>query len=159
MWWQLDQPTLDGAFASRQDALDGFLGAAYALHTVASLAVMAEARDLQKSVGSGDAAYFATTDRRGRGQWRDAEGLPKNPDAAAAFLPTVYLYDNYPGGIGLSEPLFRRASQLVTAAIDLVRGCSCTVGCPACVGPALASDESNSRSAKVLATTVLDLFA
>ena len=159
VWWQLDQPTLDGAFASRQDALDGFLGAAYALHTVASLAVMAEARDLQKSVGSGDAAYFATTDRRGRGQWRDAEGLPKNPDAAAAFLPTVYLYDNYPGGIGLSEPLFRRASQLVTAAIDLVRGCSCTVGCPACVGPALASDESNSRSAKVLATTVLDLFA
>ena len=159
VWWQLDQPTLDGAFASRQDALDGFLGAAYALHTVASLAVMAEARDLQKSVGSGDAAYFATTDRRGRGQWRDAEGLPKNPDAAAAFLPTVYLYDNYPGGIGLSEPLFRRASQLVTAAIDLVRGCSCTVGCPACVGPALASDESNGRSAKVLATTVLDLFA
>jgi len=159
VWWQLDQPTLDGAFASRQDALDGFLGAAYALHTVASLAVMAEARDLQKSVGSGDAAYFATTDRRGRGQWRDAEGLPKNPDAASAFLPTVYLYDNYPGGIGLSEPLFRRASQLVRSAIDLVRSCSCTVGCPACVGPALASDESNGRSAKVLATTVLDLFA
>ena len=159
VWWQLDQPTLDGAFASRQDALDGFLGAAYALHTVASLAVMAESRDLQKSVGSGDAAYFATTDQRGRGQWRDAEGKASNPEAAAAFLPTVYLYDNYPGGIGLSEPLFRRASQLVTAAIELVRSCSCTVGCPACVGPALASDESNGRSAKVLATTVLDLFA
>ncbi|QBB70142.1 DEAD/DEAH box helicase [Pseudolysobacter antarcticus] len=158
VWWQLDQPTLDGAFASRQDALDGFLGAAYALHTVASLAVMAEARDLQQSVGSGEAAYFATTDQRGRGQWRDAEGKPKNPDTAAAFLPTVYLYDNYPGGIGLSEPLFRRAAELIAKASELVRSCSCTVGCPACVGPVLASDESTGRSAKILAATVLDLF-
>ena len=40
VWWQLEQATLESAFANRQDALDGFLGAAYALHTVASLGVM-----------------------------------------------------------------------------------------------------------------------
>ena len=56
VWWQLPQSVLDAAFTDRQQALDGFLGAACALHLVATVAVMAEQRDLQKSVGSGDGA-------------------------------------------------------------------------------------------------------
>jgi DEAD/DEAH box helicase domain-containing protein len=159
VWWQLDQATLESAFANRQDALDGFLGAAYALHTVALLGVMAEARDLQKAVGSGDAAFFATQDQRGRGQWRNADGKVEDPERAAAFNPTVYLYDNFPGGIGLSEPLFRRAAELIAQGRDLVAGCSCSVGCPACVGPVLPGDETGERSARRLALTVLDLLA
>ncbi len=159
IWWQLAPSHLENAFASRQDALDGFLGAACALHTVASVSVMAEAHDLHKAVGSGDAAYFATQDAKGRGQWRTAEGKPMHPDQAQAFAPTVYLYDSYPGGIGLSEPLFRRATQIVTDAQALIESCGCSIGCPACVGPVLASSESNERSAKELALAVLDLLA
>src|SRR5690606_34855618 len=49
-WWRLPADVLDAAFESRQDALDGFLGAAHALHVVARLATMAEGRDLQRSV-------------------------------------------------------------------------------------------------------------
>jgi DEAD/DEAH box helicase domain-containing protein len=52
-----------------------------------------------------------------------------------AFEPDVVLYDNYPGGIGQSEPLFRRRKQLLTAALDLASGCNCEAGCPSCVGP------------------------
>jgi len=159
VWWQLDQRTLDTAFGQRQDALDGFLGAAYALHTAAAVSVMADGRDLRKAVGSGDAAWFATQDQRGRGQWRNAEGKPQNPEHDAGFNPTVYLYDNHPGGIGLSEPLFRRAAELVAGAASLVRSCECKSGCPACVGPVLAADEVSGRSAKTLALTVLELFA
>jgi DEAD/DEAH box helicase domain-containing protein len=159
VWWQLEHAALARAFANRQDALDGFLGAAYALHTVASIYVMADARDLQKAVGSGDAAFFATRDRHGRGQWRNAQGAVEDPERAAAFTPTVYLYDNFPGGIGLSEPLFRRGAELVAGARELVAACSCSVGCPACVGPVLAADETSERSAKRLALDVLDLLA
>jgi len=159
IWWQLDQKTLDGAFANRQDALDGFLGAAYAVHTAASVAVMADARDLQKAVGSGDAAFFATQDQRGRGQWRNTDGKPESPERDSAFNPTVYLYDNHPGGIGLSEPLFRRAPDLVAGATSLVRSCECKFGCPACVGPVLAADETAQRSAKALALNVLELLS
>jgi len=159
IWWQLDQKTLDGAFPNRQDALDGFLGAAYALHTAASVSVMADARDLQKAVGSGDAAFFATQDQRGRGQWRNADGKPESPERDSSFNPTVYLYDNHPGGIGLSEPLFRRAPDLVAGATSLVRNCECKFGCPACVGPVLATDETVERSAKALALNVLDLLS
>ncbi|NCT68478.1 MAG: DEAD/DEAH box helicase [Rhodanobacteraceae bacterium] len=158
LWWQLGQAVLDGAFASRQDALDGFLGAAYALHTVAQVRVMADGRDVQKAVGSGDAAWFATRDAQGRGQWRDGEGRPADPDAAAAFHPTLFLYDNFPGGIGLSEPLFRSAPALVRAALDLVEACECSGGCPACIGPVLAGDDGGGSTQRELAATVLALL-
>ena len=156
VWWQLGQRALAEAFTSKQDALDGFLGAAYALHTVAQVSVMAEGRDLQKAVGSGETATSSGYDQQGRGQWLTDEKAER--DEAAAFNPTVHLYDNHPGGIGLSEPLFLRAAQLVNDARQLVARCECKAGCPACVGPILASDEER-RSPRDLALAVLDLFA
>jgi DEAD/DEAH box helicase domain-containing protein len=155
LWWQLPQHVLDERFASRQDALDGFLGAAYALHVVAKVAVMADAADLQKSVGSGDGAWFATGDGRGRGQLRTVEGHLTNADMHDCFVPTVYLYDNYPGGVGQSEPLWRRQHELVVRARELIERCDCKSGCPACVGPVLAVHEEAATSPKGLAISVL----
>ena len=51
------------------------------------------------------------------------------------FEPDVVLYDNYPGGIGQSDPLFRRQHELFRAALDLASTCPCEAGCPSCVGP------------------------
>ncbi|MFS6779607.1 hypothetical protein, partial [Staphylococcus aureus] len=75
-----------------------------ALHIVATVAVMAEARDLQKSVGSSDGAWFVSADINGRGQLRGDDGQPALWNANVPFTPTVYLYDAFPGGIGQSEP-------------------------------------------------------
>jgi DEAD/DEAH box helicase domain-containing protein len=160
LWWQLPQAVLDAAFESRQAALDGFLGAAYALHVVASVAVMAEARDLQKAVGSGDGAWFAVADGRGRGQIKGigAEAPPTIEMLGDRFLPTVYLYDNYPGGVGLSEPLWKRQRELVARAQELVSGCDCKGGCPACVGPVLAGDEDAEVTPRALASKVLAML-
>lgn len=157
-WWQLPQTALDAAFDSRQAALDGFLGAAYALHVVATVAVMAEARDLQKAVGSGDGTWFAVSDGRGRGQLRSDDGTVSDINRAERFIPTVYLYDNYPGGVGLSEPLWKRQAELLKRAMELVSECDCKSGCPACVGPVLAADESLIESPKMLAAKVLGLL-
>ncbi len=49
--------------------------------------------------------------------------------------PTIYFYDRYPGGIGLSERLFDIHSELLDQAVALIQGCTCISGCPACVGP------------------------
>ena len=164
VWWQLPQATLLAWFASRQDALDGFLGAAYALHVVATVAVMADARDLQKAVGNGDGAWFATADASGRGQLRGVEGsegaLAADAVEMQQFVPTVYLYDNFPGGAGLSEPLWERQAELVQRARELVEACDCNAGCPACVGPVLAAEEGTQAQAtpKALARRVLELL-
>jgi DEAD/DEAH box helicase domain-containing protein len=160
VWWQLPQATLGKAFASRQDALDGFLGAAYALHVVATVAVMADARDLQKAVGNGDGAWFAVADQGGRGQLRGADGAEGHVELQQAFVPTVYLYDNFPGGVGLSEPLWQRQAELVMRAGELVQHCDCRAGCPACVGPVLAAQEQGEGTTpKTLALKVLALLA
>lgn len=158
LWWQVPPSLLDASFGSRQEALDGFLGAAHALHIAATVAVMAEGRDLQKAVGDGDGAWFALPDTQGRGQLRGGEGQLLSPTSGDRFVPTVYLYDNYPGGIGLSEPLWRRQAELVRRAADLVGRCDCKAGCPACVGPVLATDEDAATTPRALAMRVLQLL-
>src|SRR3546814_15452180 len=76
----------------------------------------------------------------------------------AQFVPTVYLYDNFPGGVGLSEPLWQRQGELVQRARELVAACDCSAGCPACVGPVLAIDEDKTLATpKQLAVPVLAL--
>ena len=159
VWWQLTQRTLEQAFDDRQQALDGFLGAAYALHIVATVAVMAESRDLQKAVGSGDGAWFVSADANGRGQLRGGDGQPTALAPDAPFTPTVYLYDAFPGGVGLSAPLFERREDLVAQAQSLIDRCDCHCGCPGCVGPVLAADEASDRSPKAFALRVLSLMA
>ena len=158
VWWQLPQALLLRAFASRQDALDGFLGAAYALHIVATVAVMADARDLQKSVGNGDGSWFAIADQSGRASCAAARVILALSNCCREFVPTVYLYDNFPGGVGLSEPLWQRQAELVQRARELVQRCDCKAGCPACVGPVLAAQEEDETSPRALALRVLDLF-
>jgi DEAD/DEAH box helicase domain-containing protein len=158
VWWQLPQTTLESIMPTRQAALDGFLGAAYALHIVAAVAVMADPRDLCKAVGSSDGAWFADSDGRGRGQLRRLDGAPTAVDKIAAFNPTVFLYDNFPGGVGLSEPLWNQQAELVRRAVQLVTACDCDQGCPACVGPILRGDEIAKNSPKQLAAFVLELF-
>lgn len=49
--------------------------------------------------------------------------------------PTIFFYDRYPGGVGLSERLFEVHGELLAHAQTLIRACSCLSGCPACVGP------------------------
>jgi DEAD/DEAH box helicase domain-containing protein len=50
--------------------------------------------------------------------------------------PTIFLFDQYPGGIGFSERLYDLHGDLLRACFDLVRSCNCESGCPSCVGPA-----------------------
>lgn len=50
-------------------------------------------------------------------------------------LPTVILYDNCPGGIGLSEKAFLMRKMLVSHAYEVARHCGCESGCPSCSGP------------------------
>lgn len=49
--------------------------------------------------------------------------------------PTIFLYDRYPGGVGLSERLYDMHDELMRQARRLISACSCLSGCPACVGP------------------------
>jgi DEAD/DEAH box helicase domain-containing protein len=94
--------------ADLQDALHG-LG--NVLKTVGASLLLSDARDLAAAI-------------------LDDSAMNKTE-----FEPDVVLYDNYPGGIGQSDPLFRRQGELLQAALDLTGKCGCEAGCPSCVGP------------------------
>ena len=49
--------------------------------------------------------------------------------------PTLFLYDTYPGGVGLSEKAYHMQELLLEHALDIARTCGCESGCPSCVGP------------------------
>ncbi len=90
----------------------GLTGLGNALRTIASLLLMCDPRDLGVAL---------TEDIAG--------GL-------TAWEPNLYLYDSYSGGVGLSAPLWRLSTNLLKQTRELIEGCGCETGCPACVGPA-----------------------
>ncbi len=49
--------------------------------------------------------------------------------------PTITLYDRVAEGLGLAERLYELAPVLLRGAQELIQGCECLDGCPACVGP------------------------
>ncbi|MEQ8762936.1 MAG: DEAD/DEAH box helicase [Planctomycetota bacterium] len=50
-------------------------------------------------------------------------------------VPVVYVYDNVPGGVGLSDAAYECHRSIFEAILEIVRDCECGYGCPACVGP------------------------
>lgn len=89
----------------------GILGLGNALRSIAALLLMTDPRDIGMAV---------------------TEDIDKG---VRIFEPNLYLYDNYPGGVGQSAPLFRLTPKLLSHTAALIAGCRCEEGCPSCVGP------------------------
>jgi DEAD/DEAH box helicase domain-containing protein len=48
-------------------------------------------------------------------------------------LPSVFVYDGYPGGAGFAERGFRQAGTWLGATAAAIEACECPSGCPSCV--------------------------
>jgi DEAD/DEAH box helicase domain-containing protein len=48
-------------------------------------------------------------------------------------LPTVFIYDGHPGGVGITERGFAQFEGWVADTAAMIRGCPCHDGCPSCV--------------------------
>jgi DEAD/DEAH box helicase domain-containing protein len=62
-------------------------------------------------------------------------GLSSQVKSGHFQRPALFLYDRVQGGVGLSAVLFQCWSEWLDAALEVLRGCACLRGCPACVGP------------------------
>ncbi|HXW06646.1 MAG TPA: DEAD/DEAH box helicase [Vicinamibacterales bacterium] len=122
------------------DRRDGVVGLAFAMKHVAQLLLMCDSHDIGLSVDGG------TLDRSSR-----TGGVAGVRDALAAE-PRVFIYDNYPGGIGFSQPLFDMHATLLQRTRDLIQGCPCGSGCPSCVGP----EGHTGPRAKAVASVLLE---
>ncbi|WP_273126029.1 DEAD/DEAH box helicase [Bacillus weihaiensis] len=48
--------------------------------------------------------------------------------------PTIFMYDRYPGGVGLSKRLYENMHEVIEESISLLTNCPCHTGCPSCIG-------------------------
>ncbi|MGN7856437.1 DEAD/DEAH box helicase [Bacillus sp. 22446] len=71
--------------------------------------------------------------------------------AAHTGKPTVFLYDHYPGGIGLSKEVQARFDEIARAATQLIERCSCENGCPSCIGMEMKEINGKSRIIQLMA--------
>lgn len=72
--------------------------------------------------------------------------------AAHTGLPTVFIHDHYPGGIGLAEDVYKRFDEVKEAAANLIRRCPCKDGCPSCIGNEFESLDAKSKSIQLLSS-------
>ncbi|MBR7743380.1 DEAD/DEAH box helicase [Phycicoccus sp. BSK3Z-2] len=106
VWWTVSEDALAAAGVAPADVPG-------ALHAAEHAAI-------------GMLPLVATSDR-----W-DVGGVSTalHPDTG---LPTVMVYDGYPGGAGFADRAFSAFGTWVRATRDAVLGCPCRTGCPACV--------------------------
>ncbi len=67
----------------------------------------------------------------------DPKDIRTFPQVKSPFSdrPTIYVYDNYPGGVGFSQKLFHQSEEVWKACGEIIQSCGCKDGCPSCVGP------------------------
>jgi DEAD/DEAH box helicase domain-containing protein len=125
-WWTVPDH-VSGSIG--QDALQGgMLGVAAVLRQIAPLYLMCAPRDI--------AVLYRVRDPFTR-------------------RPSVYLYDNCPGGAGLSEKVFDLLPLLLERAMELIQSCRCEGGCPSCVGPRAEVGERGKETAIVILDRLL----
>jgi DEAD/DEAH box helicase domain-containing protein len=143
-WLTIPRRVLDAVGSGVSERLDGVFGIGYALGEIASVFLMCDRRDLGTAIETGLDGPGSTLSRMPAG---DGGALTT---VQAAHEPTIYIYDNYPGGIGLSRPLYEVRERVLAEAGRLIRRCACDTGCPSCVGP--------TPGAKQATLAILDLL-
>jgi DEAD/DEAH box helicase domain-containing protein len=130
-WLTVPREVMAALAYGLEERRDGIVALSYTLGQMAALFLMCDRHDLGVALGDNGQGEA----RIERGLRRSALAAPE-PAPGPDYEPHVFIYDNYPGGIGLSEPLYRLHGRLLAESLSLIEACPCRDGCPSCVGPA-----------------------
>lgn len=122
-WWEFHNNISDKLQVSQTTLGDGLKALANVLNTVVAVYMMCDPKDIR------------------------AVPMVRAP---MTQRPTIYVYDNQPGGVGFSRKIFHLHDEIGKAALELIQSCECETGCPSCVGPVLEVGEKGKESAVAL---------
>lgn len=117
-WLTVPEDFVQSRGEPRAVVVDALRAMSKAMHTVAAIGLMIDPRDLGRTLGD-----------------RSDPDLPPGKGSGPGFDPTIFLYDQTPGGIGLGPRLFDERETLLVRTRALIAACPCADGCPACIGP------------------------
>jgi len=72
--------------------------------------------------------------------------------------PTIFVYDGYKGGIGLSEKLYDILPELLGTTLNLVQDCKCEDGCPSCIYSSKCGNHNEPLDKKTAIVLLYDLI-
>lgn len=101
----------------------GIIGAAHALRFIAPIFVMCDPQDIH---------------------------VVPQIKAIHNEKPTIFFYDRYPGGIGLSEKIYDGMEKVISEAKAMISRCQCDNGCPSCIGTDTSSEHVKRDAIKIL---------
>ncbi|HVQ74212.1 MAG TPA: DEAD/DEAH box helicase [Candidatus Binatia bacterium] len=127
VWLTFDPAVLARISSRREELVDGLRALTHLLHHLAPIFLLCDVRDVGAWLGDGATSQAGVVATR--------ESTRARLIHAAEFTPTIYLYDNQPGGIGLAERVFEVLPDLVRRGREMLEICPCRSGCPSCVGP------------------------
>ncbi len=127
VWLALDPALLAEISPRRDDLVDGLRALSHLLHSLAPIFLLCDIRDVGAWLGDGSPAQA--------GQVVTRETMRTQLVQGETFTPTIYLYDNQPGGIGLAERIFEVLPELLARGLETLEACGCRSGCPSCAGP------------------------
>jgi DEAD/DEAH box helicase domain-containing protein len=81
------------------------------------------------------------------------------PNHSDTMKPTVYIYDGFEGGIGLTEKAFELIVNIVKMTLELVRDCKCEAGCPSCIYSPKCGNENKPLDKKATILIVKELLS
>lgn len=119
-WISLNQPMSE---MGHERLEQGLVGTAHALNHIAPLFVMADPQDIHV--------------------------IPQ-VKADHNEKPTIFFYDRYPGGIGLSEKIYSGMSEVFEETKKMITRCQCESGCPSCIGTDTISETAKRDALKII---------
>ena len=144
----------DNPMAPEDIALEVLGGLSHALHQIASIHLMCDPHDIGRCVGDRTEQWFAplSDTNQGTALKRRNRGKSVTP---FHFDPALFLYDSFPGGIGLCRSLAPILPQILLQVRDHIQSCECEGGCPSCLGAFAQPSVVLKKAASALLTELL----
>lgn len=120
VWWEFPDQVFTDPYFQESVIGEGIKGIAYTMNNLIPLFIMCDRNDISVV-----------------------------PMVRAPFtnMPTIYVYDKYPGGVGLSKKIFQLDKTILKTILEHITVCPCKDGCPACIGPPLEAGLFGKKSA------------
>ncbi len=127
LWWEFDDRLFVDPYFQESIIGEGLKGISYTLNNLIPLYIMCDVNDIS---------------------------VVPMVRAPFSHKPTIYVYDKFQGGMGLSKKLYEMDAAVLKGVWQHIKSCPCAHGCPSCTGPTL----ENTLFGKESALKILELL-
>ncbi len=120
LWWEFEDTLFADPYFQESIIGEGLKGISYTLNNLIPLYIMCDVNDIS---------------------------VVPMVRAPFSHKPTIYVYDKFQGGMGLSKKLYEIEHEVLKGVLQHIKSCPCAHGCPSCTGPTLESTLFGKESA------------